>query len=123
MRLLVSLGSPVLVSIVCWAALAACIDDPPEGEAPQGARIVVQWDPLACGVPHRVAIELADEEGRPISSSAPCALGGLVLEAPHLGVYVGRVYAWTAGQPIRSITPVQLDVDERIVRWLVATPA
>jgi hypothetical protein len=37
-------------------------------------------------------------------------------------VYVGRVYAWTAGEPIRSITPVRLDVDEPIVHWLVATP-
>jgi hypothetical protein len=114
-------ASPVPISIGCWLALVACLDAPLP-EAPPSARIVVSWDPLACGAPHRVAIELQDEDGAAISSSAPCALGGLVLEAPHFGVYFGRVYAWSADQPIRSITPVRLHVDEPIVRWIVATP-
>ena len=121
MRLFALIAPPVLVSLLFWSAFVACIDGPVP-EASPGARIVVSWDPLACGAPHRVAIELADEEGVPISASAPCALGGLALEAPHLGVYLGRVYAWTAGQPIRSIMPVRLYVDEPIVRWVVATP-
>jgi hypothetical protein len=121
MRLFVLIAPPVLVSILFWTAFVACIDGP-SLEAPPSVRIVVSWDPLACGAPHRVAIELEDEAGVPISSSAPCALGGLTLEAPHFGVYLGRVYAWTAGQPIRSIMPVRLHVDEPIVRWMVATP-
>ena len=105
-----------------WAAFVACIDSPPATDAMASARVVVQWDPLACGAPHRIAIELEDEEGRPLSSSAPCALGGLSLGVPHFGVYLGRVYAWTAEQPIRSVMPVRIDVDEPIVRWQVATP-
>src|SRR5438045_1475436 len=121
MRLFSVLAPSILVSIVLGAALVACVDGP-SFEAPPSARIVVSWDPLACGAPHRVAIELQDETGTPISSSVPCALGGVALEAPHFGVYLGRVYAWTADQPIRSVTPVRLYVDEPIVRWLVATP-
>jgi len=122
MRLFIRIAPPVLVSIVLWATLEACIDDPPAFDEPPSARIVVQWDPLACGAPHRIAIQLEDEAGVPISSSAPCALGGLTLEAPHWGVYLGRIYAWAADQPIRSIMPVQIYVDQSIVRWLVATP-
>lgn len=121
MRLLILIAPSVLVSIVL-AAFVACIDSPPTEGGTRTARIVAKWDPLACGTPHRVAIELADEEGRPISSSAPCTAGGLELEAPHLGVYLGRVYAWTLGQPIRSIMPARLLVDESVVHWVVATP-
>ena len=121
MRLLILIAPSVFVTIVCWVALVACVDGPPSDGA-RAARIVAKWDPLACGTPHRVAIELADEEGRPISSSAPCTAGGLELEAPHHGVYEGRVYAWTLGQPIRSIMPARLVVDESVVRWVVATP-
>ena len=113
-----------LIAATCWAATAAagCMDEPAVTEGASGPRIVAKWDPLACGAPHRVALELEDEEGRRISSSAPCANGGLKLAAPHLGVYVGRIYAWTLGQPIRSVMPVQIDVDESTERWTVATP-
>ncbi len=114
-------GPSVLFSIGFWAAFVACIDAPASG-SPDGARIVVSWDPLACGTPHRVAVELEDEAGAPISASAPCVIGALTLHAPRFGVYLGRVYAWTAGQPIRSVTPVQIQVDEPVVRWMVATP-
>jgi hypothetical protein len=121
MRPIALAALPVLASLVFSSALVACLDAP-AFEAPPSARIIVSWDPLACGAPHRVAVELEDEAGAPISSSAPCALGSVTLEAPHFGVYLGRVYAWSADQPIRSITPVRLYVDEPIVRWLVATP-
>lgn len=115
------LFASVVFVLVLAAPLAACLEGP-SFESPPTARIVVAWEPLACGSPHRVAVELADEEGAPLSSSVPCALGALTLEAPHYGLYLGRVYAWTAGEPIRSVTPVRLDVGEPIVRWLVATP-
>ena len=122
MRLLARAAPTALLSLACGSAFVACLDAP-SFETPPSARIVVSWDPRACGAPHRIAVELEDEAGLPLSSSVPCALGSLALEAPHFGVYLGRVYAWTADQPIRSITPVRLDVDEPIVRWLVATPA
>jgi hypothetical protein len=121
MRLYVLIAPILLTMFVFWSAFAACIDGP-SFESQPTARIIVQWDPLACGSPHRIAVELEDEEGAPLSSSVPCALGALSIQAPHYGVYLGRVYAWTAGEPIRSITPVRLYVDEPIVRWLVATP-
>ena len=112
----------VLRSIACAAALAACIDEPPAFEASARPRIVVTWEPAACGTPHRIALELADEAGVPVSSSAPCAQGSLSVQVLRFGVYVGRVYAWTAGQPIRSIMPARIEVDEPIVRWRVETP-
>ncbi|HWU91106.1 MAG TPA: hypothetical protein VN253_27760 [Kofleriaceae bacterium] len=121
MRLFTLIAPTVLATLLFWSALAACLDHP-SFESPPTARIVVQWDPLACGSPHRIAVELEDEDGTPLSSSVPCALGGLAIQAPHFGVYLGRVYAWTAGAPIRSVTPVRLYVDEPIVRWVVATP-
>ena len=121
MRLIVSTAPSVLVFIFCWAALAACIDGPVPAEPPS-VRIIVQWDPLACGAPHRIALELEDDAGAPLSSSAPCGIGGITLHAPHFGLYLGRVYSWVAGQPIRSIMPVRIDVDDPIVRLLVATP-
>jgi hypothetical protein len=115
-----------IVLTIGWVAVAVaaagCLEGPGSEGASGGPRIAAKWDPRACGEPHRVALELEDEEGRRISSSAPCASGGLTLEAPHLGVYVGRIYAWTAGRPIRSVIPVQIDVDEATERWTVATP-
>jgi hypothetical protein len=110
------------VALFAIAAIVACIDHPPSFEAPPSARVVFSWDPLACGAPHRIVIELEDEAGVPLSSSVPCALGGITVEAPHFGVYLGRLYAWEAGRPIRSITPLRLYVDEPIARWIVATP-
>lgn len=110
-----------LATLLFWSALVACIDAP-ASESPPSARIIVQWDPRACGAPHRVAVELEDEAGAPIAASVPCGLGSVVLEAPHVGIYWGRVYAWRAGEPIRSVTPVRLYVDEPVVRWLIATP-
>src|SRR5262245_44428255 len=104
-------------ALVTLVTLVACVDHPPSFEAPPSVRIVLSWDPRACGAPHRVAIELEDEAGVPLSSSAPCALGGLTVEAPHFGVYLGRLYAWEAERPIRSITPLRLYVDEPISRW------
>ena len=99
----------------------ACIDSPLP-EDPAIARVIVSWDPLACGEPHRVAAELEDQDGVKISSSTPCTAGSLTLDARHFGVYYGRVYAWEAGEDIRSITAVRLIVDEPVMRWLIATP-
>jgi hypothetical protein len=122
MRLATLVISPWIATVLYWFAFAACIDSPLDVDEPAIARVVVVWDPLACGEPHRVAVELEDHAGVKLSSSTPCNAGSLAIDAPHIGVYFGRIYAWEAGEDIRSITPVRLTVDEPVVRWLIATP-
>jgi hypothetical protein len=119
--LLVLLCSPLFVAAVAWAAFAACLDAPTD-HGPSLARLVVAWDPLACGAPHRIAIELADEAGVPLSASTPCNLGGLTVDLSHFGGYHGRLYAWALDAPVRSVMPIDLVIDQPIVRWEVATP-
>ncbi len=121
MRIAALVVSPWLVTLLFWLVFAACIDTPMPDDPPI-ARVLVVWDPLACGEPHRVAVELEDHAGVKLSSSTPCDAGSLTIDTPHFGVYYGRVYAWEAGTSIRSITPVRLFVDDMVVRWLVATP-
>ena len=55
-------------------------------------------------------------------SSTSCNVGSLTLDAPHFGVYRGRIFAWELGIGERSAEDVDLVVDEPIVRWNVATP-
>ncbi|HSR96955.1 MAG TPA: hypothetical protein VLM79_07895 [Kofleriaceae bacterium] len=118
------LCSPWVVAVlgaISVGALGACMDAPVAGGAPI-ARVVAAWDPLACGDPHRVAIELADDDGASVSGSAPCVIGGVTVDVGHFGSYRGRVYAWAPGAPVRSETPLEVMVDEPIVRCMVATP-
>jgi hypothetical protein len=115
--------TPWIATALVWLVLAACIDiDSPSPDDPPIARVVVVWDPLACGEPHRIAVELEDQAGVKLSSSTPCTAGSLSIDAKHFGVYYGRVYAWEAGEDIRSVTAVRLFVDEPVTRWLIATP-
>jgi hypothetical protein len=111
----------LFVAAVVWAGVAACIDEPPE-PGPAIARLVTAWDPLACGEPHRVAVELADDSGAMVSGSAPCNLGGVTLDVSHLGTYHGRIYAWALDAAIRSIAPLEVMIDQPIVHRFVATP-
>jgi len=121
--LLVLLCSPLFAAIVAWAAFAACLDEPAEGgPGPAAARLVVAWDPLACGEPHRVAIELVDDAGASVSASTPCDLGSLTVDVAHLGSYHGRIYGWALAAPVRSEMPIALMIDQPIVRWEVVTP-
>jgi hypothetical protein len=123
MRLATLVLTPWLASLLFWLSFTACIDSPlPDADEPAIARVVVVWDPLACGDPHRVAVELEDQAGIALSSSTRCDAGSLSIDTRHFGVYYGRIYAWEAGEEIRSITPVRLFVDEPVVRWLIATP-
>jgi len=116
------IGSPWLATAAVWTVFVACIDAPADPVAP-AARVVGTWDPVTCGEPHRVAIELEDEDGYRVSGSTRCALGSLAINAPHFGIYRGRIYAWALDEPtIRSITPLEITVDEPIVRWFVETP-
>lgn len=111
------LGLVFLVS----AAVSGCLDQPLPA-SPGAARLIVGWDPLGCGEPHRVALELEADSGAKLAASAPCNLGSLSLPISQFGIYRGRIYAWTLGAPIRSIMAVELTVDEPIVEWFVATP-
>ena len=107
-------------SLAFWALFGACVVEPPSG-APL-ADVIFEWDPLACGDPHRVALELSDDTGQRLSTSVPCELGGAELGAVAYGSYRGRIYAWALGEDARSIAPLELDVDGRVVRTTVPTP-
>jgi len=119
--LLVLLCSPLIAAVLLWATLAACIDAPVE-LGPSLARLVVAWDPLACGEPHRVAVELDAEDGAQAAASAPCNLGGVTVDVSRFGTYQGRVYAWALDAAIRSIMPIDVRIDQAIVRIDVETP-
>jgi hypothetical protein len=119
--LLVWTVSSWAASAAFWACFGACVvAEPPRGE-PQ-ARVIASWDPTACGAPHRVAIELADESGAARSASVPCAVGAVELDGVAYGSYRGRIYAWALGEDARSVAPLALDIDDRVVRMTVDTP-
>jgi hypothetical protein len=125
------ISSTALVTAVFWAlfgscVLGGCIDTPGPEPEPQ-ARLLTSWDPLACGDPHRVVIDLEDDEGRKLSSSVPCTIGTMTLDVRHWGIYRGRIYAWAlaegASSPvIRSVAAVRLEIDSPIIEWTVETP-
>lgn len=119
--LVLFLCSPLLSAVILWTVFAACLDAPVES-GPAVARLVVAWDPLACGAPHRIAIELADEAGATVAVSTPCNLGGLTVDVGHFGPYHGQIYAWAFDAPKRSVAPVDVMIDQPIVRLTVATP-
>ena len=116
---------PLVATVVFWmcfgTCVAACVDAPLADTPPQ-ARVILMWDPLQCGEPHRVVVELEDDGGAPLRASGPCALGGLTIDVAHFGIWRGRIYSWVAGEMERSIVNVTLAVDEPIVRWIVDTP-
>jgi hypothetical protein len=118
--LLLMLCSPLVATGMVWT-FAACMDVPAE-ESPPVARLVAAWDPLACGEPHRVVIELADDDGVRVAASAPCSLGGLTVDVAHFGSYRGRIYAWAIDAPVRAAVPIELVIDQPIVHWSVAVP-
>lgn len=115
-----------LVTFFLWACIGicfgGCIDAPLEEDPAPITRIVIAWDPRRCGEPHRVVLELADEAGTAVSASTPCAIGMLALDADRLGFYEGRLYSWIAGEPIRSVVLLRLEVDTPLARWIVETP-
>jgi hypothetical protein len=113
--------SPCVASFLFWLFFGACIAAEPPSGGPQ-ASVIVEWDPTACGDPHRIAFELAADNEPTLSRSAPCALGALELDGVAYGAYHGRIYAWQLGEAIRSIAPVEMEIDQRVVRWPVATP-
>ena len=110
------------MKVVLLCVVMSCVQSPVPEDGPPDSKIVASWDPLQCGAPHRVAVELEDTEGAPISASTNCAVGSLTLDARHFGVYRGRIYAWELGTGERSAEDVHLVVDEPIVRWDVETP-
>jgi hypothetical protein len=135
-HLLSCVVTPCLVTAAFWLAFTAAlfaftssgcvIDSPVESEPEPIARVVVAWDPLACGAdgspPHRVVVELEDNAGIALSKSTPCNAGSVSLDTAHYGTFYGRIYAWQAGEEIRSVMPVRLVVDAPVVRWWIAAP-
>lgn len=119
------IGSTLLATTVFWLCFGTCVSgcvDAPLPDLDPPARLVASWDPLACGDPHRVAIELEDEDGRQVSRSVPCEIGGVTLDLWRWGVYRGRVYAWTLGPDIRSVVHVRLEIDQPVIFWTLDTP-
>ena len=119
------IGSTLFATALFWACfgtcVGGCVDTPFPDVGPQ-SRVVVSWDPLLCGDPHRVAIELEDDDGAKLSKSVPCEAAGVTIDIVHWGVYRGRIYAWTLGPEIRSVVSVRLDVDSPVIFWTVDTP-
>lgn len=127
MRCLDYLGcmfSPCALALPFWLGFVACIDAPlPDN--PPASRLVTAWDPLACGSPHRVVVELEDDGGQMLSAGTACSVGSVTLDAPHWGIYFGRIYAWEQvdDKPVvRSEMPIRIAIDEPVVRWWVTTP-
>lgn len=112
---------PWLFAAVFWTLFGACVADIPDEREPV-SRLIASWDPLACGEPHRVVLELEDESGNPITSSTPCWLGGIAVDLPSWGWYTGRIYSWVLDAPIRSIHPMSIAVDAPLVRYQLLTP-
>lgn len=119
------IASTLALTVVFWTLFGTCVSgcvDAPLASGPPQAKIVATWDPLACGAPHRVVVELEDEDGRQSSSSTACPTGGVTIDARQFGLYVGHIYAWELGTGERSRHDVQLVVDAPVVRWEVETP-
>lgn len=110
----------VLILVCC---VVGCLDELPDDPTPPAARVVTSWDPLLCRDPRqRVVVELEDDDGFAISSSAACVIGGLTLDARKWGFYSGVVYAWQLGEPMRAVMRVSIAVDSPVIRWWVPTP-
>ena len=111
-----------------WLAAAVlagsgCATNDETLEATPQSELVASWDSGACRKEaHIVVLDLEDEAGAPLSSWAPCYLGGLTLVVVHWGVYRGRIFAWTPDEDIRSVSQVRLDIDAPVIYWSVATP-
>ena len=109
--------------VVLMFMVGGCLDELPEDPTPPAARVVTSWDPLLCRDPRqRVVVELEDDDGFAISSSAACVIGGLTIDARKWGFYSGVVYSWMLGEPMRAVMRVSLAVDAPVIRWWVPTP-
>jgi hypothetical protein len=115
------LTSTALATVAFWSIFGACVDAPVAADEP-AARALIGWDPLQCGDPHRVIVELDAGDAEPIAASAPCAVGAITIDAPRMGLYQARVYAWTPDATMPSAAPLELTLDAPVTRWEVATP-
>ncbi|HEY4240597.1 MAG TPA: hypothetical protein VGM88_12330 [Kofleriaceae bacterium] len=120
-----SIGSLVIITwsatLVFWGTFGACFE-PPGDSSRTRDQLIAMWDPLTCGPPHRVVVELEDGAGNRINASAPCDIGELQADVPELGEYHGRAFAAELGQPIRSIEPVTVAIDRPTLKWAIPTP-
>lgn len=108
--------------LLSFTLFAGCLATLPEDDEPPAARVIVQWNPLECGAPHRVVLELEHEDGRDASASVPCALGSMTVDLARWGLYFGRFYGWEAGLPLRDVEQVTLTVDASVIHWQLVEP-
>jgi len=108
-------------TLIFWSSFSACFDTSDHG-ARVPDELIAMWDPVSCGPPHQVVVEIQDDTGARIDASAPCDLGELRADVPELGEYQGRAYAWDPGHPIRSIEPVSVAIDRPALKWVIPTP-
>jgi hypothetical protein len=113
---LVDILAPWLATLAFWFSFGACVEQPPP-DPPPIARIVATWDPLACGPPHRVVLELEDAAGVQVAASSPCSAGGIAIDTRHRGAYTGRIFA-TELDP----RPVEVDVESEVYTWWLGAP-
>ena len=98
--------------MIALVTLVGCVDRP-LGADPPSARVIAAWDPLACGAPHRVCVELDGDVA--IEASAPCELGSVTLDVPSFGAFYVR-----AGPDVADLREVgELVVDQPVVAWEV----
>ncbi len=123
----VAIAAPLGATTAFWVVFGlcvgaiGCVDGPYEPPEP-ASRVFAHWDPLACGEPHRVVIDLEDEGGAPLASSAPCNRGGLTLGANHWGRYRGQIYAWHLDEDPTNETSVSLTIDAEVIHWQIDAP-
>ncbi|MBA3455786.1 MAG: hypothetical protein H0T42_22005, partial [Deltaproteobacteria bacterium] len=103
--------------LVVMCVTSGCLDELPDDPTPPAARVVTSWDPRLCRDPRqRVVVELEDDDGFAMSSSAGCVIGGLTIDARKWGFYSGVVYSWMLGEPMRAVMRVTLAVDAPVIR-------
>jgi hypothetical protein len=120
----------VLECVICaaevWTAASiavveccACVELPMTTAPPPRIELVASWDVGQCRMPHRIAVDLTDDDGDHVSHAAPCAAGTMTLEVPRLGTYRGSVYAWELGSAggVATADAVEVDVDASVTRW------
>lgn len=107
-----------LLSSLCALLCASCLAP----GNPIQARVIVYWDPVSCGAPHRVGVDLEDDSGAQLTPSAPCEAGELAVDVPHLGEYRGWIYAHALGETAHVVASIELAVDTVVVRFPIETP-
>jgi hypothetical protein len=112
--------SIVWIAVTALALVGGCASTLP-AEPSSPPRVLVSWDLRACGAPHRVRVTLDAEDGEAFVGLAPCALGGVAIDVPRSGWYLG-VLARDEDVPTAGEPRVAIAVDRAIVDWSIGAP-